>query len=161
MAIPLGTRTRAHGGGTRLPQAAATPPGPSVSPAAAGRSAAGTPLPRWAYHAGHLTTALLVTIATALVVAFRVRQQTVNAIILGTFLPLTFVSDVFVIGGELPAALRTIGDVFPLKHVSHTVLAVLDPAGRPWPWTDLAVVTAWTLAGLAALAVVNARRRAA
>ncbi|MFI6706403.1 ABC transporter permease [Nonomuraea sp. NPDC050478] len=157
---------------------------------------AGTPLPRWAYHTGHLATALLVTTATtvllalvaalghgvrigpgalagmlaaivlgtacftvlgALVVAFASRQQTVNAITLGTFLPLAFVSDVFVIGGELPGALRIAGDVFPLKHVSHTVLAAL--AGRPWPWTDLAMVTFWTLGGMAALAVVEARRR--
>ncbi|QYC41658.1 ABC-2 type transporter [Nonomuraea coxensis DSM 45129] len=160
---------------------------------------AGTPLPRWAYHAGHLTTALLVTLATtavlalvavlgydvriepravpgilaatalgaacftvlgAVVVAFASNQQTVNAITLGTFLPLAFVSDVFVVGGELPGALRTVGDVFPLRHVSHAILAVLDPAGRPWPWTDLAMVAAWTLGGLAVLAVVDARRGA-
>ncbi|MEV0389234.1 ABC transporter permease [Nonomuraea sp. NPDC050643] len=153
---------------------------------------AGTPLPGWAYHAGNLTTALLVTLATAVVlvvvgalgygvrvapgmipglliaivmggvcfavlgavvVAFTARQQTVNAIALGTFLPLAFVSDVFVIGGELPGVLRTIGEVFPLRHVSHTLLAVLDPAGRPWPWTDLAVVTVWALAGAVVLAV--------
>ncbi|MBB6347748.1 ABC transporter permease [Nonomuraea muscovyensis] len=156
----------------------------------------GTPLPRWAYHAGYLTTALLVTVATAivlalvaalgydvtiepamipgmlaaivlggacfavfgaLVVAFVTKQQTANAVTLGTFLPLAFVSDVFVIGGELPGVLRTIGDVFPLKHISHTLLAVLDPAGRPWPWTDLAVVAAWTLAGGAVLALKEGR----
>ncbi|MEV4800370.1 ABC transporter permease [Nonomuraea sp. NPDC049421] len=158
---------------------------------------AGTPLPGWAYHAGNLTNALLVTIATALtlalvtalgygvriepravlgmlaaivagaacfsvlgalVVALASRQQTVNAITLGTFLPLAFVSDVFVIG-ELPAVLRGAGDVLPLRHVSHAILTVLDPAGRPWPWADLAVVAAWTAAGIAALAVVRARRR--
>ncbi|MFI7707438.1 ABC transporter permease [Nonomuraea sp. NPDC049480] len=156
----------------------------------------GTPIPRWAYHAGHLTTALLVILATttvlvlvaalgydvtiepamipgilaaivlgsacfavfgALVVAFVTKQQTANAITLGTFLPLAFVSDVFVIGGELPGALRAIGDVFPLKHVSHALLAVLDPAGRPWPLMDLAVVAAWTLAGVAVLALKKGR----
>ncbi|SEH04012.1 ABC-type multidrug transport system, permease component [Nonomuraea solani] len=153
---------------------------------------AGAPLPRWAYHAGNLSTALLVTLSTvvvltvvaalgfgvevvpamipgalaaillggacfallaAVVVAFVSRQQTVNAITLGLFLPLAFVSDVFVIGGELPGVLRMIGDVFPLKHISHALLAVLDPAGRSFPWADLAVVTAWTLAGAAVLAV--------
>ncbi|TMR93627.1 ABC transporter permease [Nonomuraea basaltis] len=156
----------------------------------------GTPIPRWAYHAGNLTTALLVTLATAtvlalvaalgydvtiepamipgllaaivlgsacfavfgaLVVAFVTKQQTANAITLGTFLPLAFVSDVFVIGGELPGVLRAIGDVFPLKHVSHALLAVLDPAGRPWPLMDLAVVAAWTLAGVAVLALKKGR----
>lgn len=157
---------------------------------------AGTPLPRWAYHAGHLATALLVTTATAivlalvaalgydvaiapamipgmlaaivlggacfavlgaLVVAFVTKQQTANAVTLGTFLPLAFVSDVFVIGGQLPGVLRAIGDAFPLKHVSYTLLAVLDPAGRPWPWTDLAVVAAWTLGGGVLLALRQRR----
>ncbi|MDP4510047.1 ABC transporter permease [Nonomuraea turcica] len=160
----------------------------------------GTPLPLWAYRAGSLTMALLVTLVTAavlalvavlgygvniepvmipgmltaivlggacfavlgaLVVTFVSKQQTANAITLGTFLPLAFVSDVFVIGGELPGALRAIGDVFPLKHVSHTLLAVLDPAGRPWPWMDLAVVAAWTLAGAAVLALKETGMRAA
>ncbi|MGI5272426.1 ABC transporter permease [Nonomuraea sp. CA-218870] len=153
---------------------------------------AGTPLPRWAYHAGNLTTALLVIVATtgvlaavaalgygvgiepamvpgllaaivvgsacftllgALVVAFASRQQTVNAITLGTFLPLAFVSDVFVIGGELPGVLRAVGDAFPLKHLAHAFLAVLGPAGGRWPWADLAVVAGWTLAVAAVLAV--------
>lgn len=157
---------------------------------------AGTPLPRWAYHAGNLTTALLVTAATAvmltllaflgygvtitpaavagmitaivlgtacftvlgaLVVALVGKQQTVSAVTLGTFLPLAFVSDIFLIGAELPAPLTTIGDVFPLKHVSRTMLDTL--AGRPWPWAHLAVVVAWTLAGAAALTLVDTRRR--
>ncbi|MFC5821726.1 ABC transporter permease [Nonomuraea harbinensis] len=154
---------------------------------------AGTPLPLWAYHAGNLATALLVTAATtvlltllaafgygvtvtpgavagmlaaivlgtacftalgALVVALAGKQQTVNAVTLGTFLPLAFVSDVFVIGGELPAVLTAVGDAFPLKHLSHAVLDTL--AGRPWPWADLAVVTLWTLGATAALALVRA-----
>ncbi|MEV1249399.1 ABC transporter permease [Nonomuraea sp. NPDC049750] len=160
---------------------------------------AGTPLPPWAYHAGNLTTALVVTLITtvvlavvaalgygvgiepgvipgmlativlgsvcfavlgAVMVAFVTKQQTVNAITLGTFLPLAFVSDVFVVGGELPEILRTVGGVFPLRHISHALLAMLDPAGRPWPWADLAVVAAWTLAGAAVLAVKEGRRGA-
>jgi ABC-type multidrug transport system permease subunit len=105
---------------------------------------------------------LAITLGTAcfavlgsLVSVLAVKQQTVNAVTLGTFLPLAFVSDVFVIGGELPGPLRMIGDVFPLKHLSHALLAVLNPAGRPWPWADLAVVAAWTLVGALVLAVVR------
>lgn len=156
----------------------------------------GTPLPAWAYQAGNLVTALLVTSATAvvlatvavlgfevriepamiagmlgaivagvvcftvlgaLVVAFVRKQQTVGALTLGTFLPLAFVSDVFVMGGELPGVLSMVGDLFPLKHLSHTLLAVLDPAGRPWPWADLAVIAAWTLAAAAVLVLRGGR----
>ncbi|GII05303.1 ABC transporter permease [Planobispora takensis] len=94
----------------------------------------------------------------ALVATLTTRSPTANAITLGTFLPLAFISDVFVIGGPLPAVLETAGDLFPLKHLSHALLAALDPAGRPWPWTDLAVVAAWTLAGALVLALVNGRR---
>jgi ABC-type multidrug transport system permease subunit len=93
----------------------------------------------------------------ALVAALAGKQQAATAITLGTFLPLAFVSDVFVVGGELPAVLRTVGDVFPLKHLSHALLAVIAPAGRPWPWTDLAVVAAWALAGALLLALTRRR----
>ncbi|MEU4410954.1 ABC transporter permease [Streptosporangium sp. NPDC023963] len=94
----------------------------------------------------------------ALVATLVPRAPAANAITLGTFLPMAFVSDVFVVGGPLPDVLERAGDVLPLKHVSHALLAALDPAGRPWPWADLAVVAAWTLAAVLAVAVVNSRR---
>ncbi|GAA4039120.1 ABC transporter permease [Nonomuraea soli] len=80
------------------------------------------------------------------------KQQVANAVALGTFLPLAFVSDVFVIGGPLPGVLQSVGDVFPIKHVSHALLSALT--GGPWPWADLAVVAAWT-----AVAVIVLRWR--
>ncbi|MFC4058197.1 ABC transporter permease [Planomonospora corallina] len=93
-----------------------------------------------------------------LVATLAPRAPAANAITLGTFLPLAFVSDVFVVGGPLPGVLETAGDLFPLKHVSHALLAALDPAGRPWPWADLAVVAVWTAGGVLAVAVANGRR---
>ncbi|MEV5502847.1 hypothetical protein AB0M50_46335 [Nonomuraea fuscirosea] len=105
------------------------------------------------------------TVLGALVVAFVRRQQTFGALTLGTFLPPAFVSDMFVMGGELPGVLSTVGDLFPLKHLSHRLLAVLDPAGRPWLWADPAVIAAWTLAAAAVLVLKGGRwtavRRAA
>ncbi len=92
----------------------------------------------------------------ALVATLVSKATTVAAITLGTFLPLAFVSDVFIIGGPLPGVLEAVGDVFPLKHLSHALLAALDPAGHPWQWGDLAVVAGWTLAGALALAVAPA-----
>lgn len=112
---------------------------------------------------GVLATVLLgvacFTAAGALVASLVRTSQAANAITLGTFLPLAFVSDVFVIGGGLPAVLETVGEVFPLKHLSHALLAAFDPAGRPRPWADLAVIAAWTAGGALAVAAVTGIRR--
>ncbi|WP_440103053.1 ABC transporter permease [Streptosporangium sp. H16] len=97
------------------------------------------------------------TLLGTLVAGLAVKATTANAITLGTFLPLAFVSDVFVIGGTLPRPLGTIGDLFPLKHLSHALRALLDPAGPVWPWADLAVVAGWTMAAAAAVTVMRAR----
>ncbi|MEU8251559.1 ABC transporter permease [Nonomuraea sp. NPDC048916] len=96
----------------------------------------------------------------ALVATLVSKGVTANAITLSTFLLLAFVSEVFVVGGTLPAGLRTIGDLFPVKHTALALLAALDPAGRPWPWTDLAVLAGWTVAGVLAIAVVTRWRNA-
>jgi ABC-type multidrug transport system permease subunit len=75
----------------------------------------------------------------------------VPATALGTLLPLSFISDVFVVGdgGPLPAALRYTADVFPLKHLSRALLDALGPAGTGTgiAWTHLGVLAVWTLAG--------------
>ncbi len=85
----------------------------------------------------------------------------VPAVALGTLLPLSFISDVFVVGdgGPLPTALRYTADVFPLKHLSRAMLEALGPAGTGSgvAWTHLAVLAAWTLAGV----LVVARSRVA
>lgn len=75
--------------------------------------------------------------------------QTLTAVSLGTLLPLSFVSEVFIVGGELPRALQVVGDVFPLKHVVEALRAALGPGGpgAGFAWGHLAVVAAWTVAG--------------
>ncbi|WP_327004404.1 ABC transporter permease [Dactylosporangium sp. NBC_01737] len=85
--------------------------------------------------------------------------QYVPAVALGTLLPLSFISDVFVVGngGPLPAALRYTADVFPLKHLSRAMLDALGPDGGGVAWTHLGVLAVWTLAGV----LVAARSRAA
>ena len=100
----------------------------------------------------------------ALVAALRA-SQAVTAVALGTLLPLSFISDVFVIGdgGPLPAALRLIADVFPLKHLSRAMLEALGPAGSGSgsgiAWTHLAVLLLWTLTGVAGVALAARRDR--
>ncbi|MEV0592830.1 ABC transporter permease [Nonomuraea cavernae] len=96
----------------------------------------------------------------ALVSTLVSKGATANAVTLSSFLLLAFVSEVFVVGGTLPAGLRAVGDLFPVKHTALALLAALDPAGRPWPWADLAVLAGWTVAGVLAIAAVTRWRSA-
>lgn len=87
--------------------------------------------------------------------------RTISAVTIGTLLPLTFVSDVFMLGAEeLPRVLTVIGDVFPLKHLVNAMLTATRPdqAGAGFAWDHLAVVAAWTVAGLAVALTVRTRR---
>jgi ABC-2 type transport system permease protein len=72
------------------------------------------------------------------------------AVTLGTLMPLTFLSDVFYLGTDLPRPLQIVGDVFPLKHAMHALLPAMRPGatGTGFAWGHLAVVLAWTLAAL-------------
>lgn len=76
-----------------------------------------------------------------------------SAIGLGILLPLSFFSDVFLIGGA-PDWMASVGSLFPLRHFVHALAASLDPSGTSVPWVNLAVMFAW----LAAATVVAARR---
>jgi ABC-type multidrug transport system permease subunit len=73
------------------------------------------------------------------------------AVTLGTLLPLSFVSDVFMVGdAPLPGWLAAAGDVFPLKHLVAALLAATSPAGPDTGFATghLVVVAGWTAAGL-------------
>jgi hypothetical protein len=68
-------------------------------------------------------------------------------------LPLSFVSDIFVVG-NIPAPVQAFASLFPLKHVVAALAATLDPAGGSLAWTDLAVIAVW----LVGASVVALRR---
>jgi ABC-2 type transport system permease protein len=72
----------------------------------------------------------------------------VPAIALGVLLPLSFVSDIFMLG-DLPPVVSFIGWLFPLKHFVHAIVNTMDPAtaGAGWSWVHLAVLVAWGTAG--------------
>jgi ABC-type multidrug transport system permease subunit len=76
--------------------------------------------------------------------------RTVNAITLGTLIPLSFLSDVFYVGAELPGQLQLVGDLFPLKHAVHAFAVALqaDSVGSGFAWADLGVIAGWAVAGL-------------
>jgi ABC-type multidrug transport system permease subunit len=97
------------------------------------------------------------------VVALMRSARSVIAVTLGTLLPLSFVSEVFVVGeAAMPPWLSTIADLFPLRHLMEVMLTATRPGvdGLGVAWAHVAVVAGWTLAALAVLAV-HARRTAA
>jgi ABC-2 type transport system permease protein len=85
------------------------------------------------------------------VLALMPSARSVTAVTLGTLMPLTFVSDVFYVGAELPRQLAAIGDAFPIKHAVHAFTAALglNATTSGYAWADLAAVAAWAAAGLA------------
>ena len=78
-------------------------------------------------------------------------SKAMGAVGLAVLLPLSFFSDVFVIG-DLPAWMTAVGNVFPLRHFVHALAGALDPAGVSVAWADVVVMLVW-LASATALAV--------
>jgi ABC-2 type transport system permease protein len=81
-------------------------------------------------------------------VAVAPSAKAVTAIGLGILLPLSFFSDIFMIG-DAPAWMGTVGSLFPLRHFVHALVAVLDgEAIATWAPNTLAM-TAWLVAAAA------------
>lgn len=72
--------------------------------------------------------------------------QAVVGVTLGTLLPLSFVSDVFVFGMPFPDWLERLTWVFPLRHATRAMTEVT--AGLGLGGEHLGVLALWTLAGL-------------
>jgi ABC-2 type transport system permease protein len=83
-------------------------------------------------------------------------RKAASAVGLGILFPVSFISNVFV-AGDMPAWLDTVGSVLPLKHLAHSLVTALDPAGTAVSWTGVAVMTAWLV--VAALLSVRLFRR--
>lgn len=73
------------------------------------------------------------------------------AIVNGIILPLLFISDVFIQTDQAPAWVGTLGDVFPIKHLSQALQTAFTPGatGAGFEWGHLGIVAAWGVAGLA------------
>jgi ABC-type multidrug transport system permease subunit len=76
-------------------------------------------------------------------------------IALGTLLPLSFISDIFVAGVTFPAWLDAISWFFPLRHASRAMTEAAMPQvmGSGLSWGHLGVLLAWTLAGALVVAL--------
>ncbi len=95
--------------------------------------------------------------ALGLAVVSLVRSaQSVIGITLGTLLPLSMISDIFVIGVDFPPVLNAIGWFFPLRNaVAATTgaAAPADVADAGLTLDHVAVVVAWTVVALAVVAL--------
>ena len=80
--------------------------------------------------------------------------------ILGTILPLCFLSGIFIpFGNGTPSWLVWIARIFPVRHFAAGMLAGF--VGTPFDWTDVLVVAARGVAGLlvAVASSAGSRRR--
>jgi ABC-2 type transport system permease protein len=83
---------------------------------------------------------------TAIVPNAEAAPAVVNAIIL----PLLFLSGVFIpVGPTSPAWMRTLGDVFPVKHFVQAAMgSFYGGLHLTFRWKDVLIVAAWGFAGL-------------
>ncbi len=107
---------------------------------------------------GRSTAAVLVTLVIAsgcfsalglaLAMALPTMQLTL-AVTNGVVIPLAFVSDMFMVGAQMPPALATIGWLFPLKHLTALFSDALNPylTGSGFELDHLAVIALWGLLG--------------
>lgn len=112
----------------------------------------------------HKVPAMLVTLllgivcCAALGLALAALTRTVRAaqaLAQGLLIPLAFISDVFIVGADLPRWLDVAGSVLPLKHFARAMAETFHPgAGYGFSPGHLAVLAAWALAG-----ALVARRR--
>ncbi len=89
------------------------------------------------------------------VVALARTGQGVIGITLGSLLPLSFISDVFVVGADYPPLMDRIGWFFPLRHATRAMTDAAAPLDLSFSGLDLdhlAVVVAWTVAALVVVA---------
>ncbi|MCM4084824.1 ABC transporter permease [Paractinoplanes hotanensis] len=100
-----------------------------------------------------LVTLLLgIGCCTALGLALAASIRTVTAtqaLAQGLLIPLAFISDVFIVGADLPRPLAWLGSFLPLKHLAGAMAETFEPGdGAGFSPGHLAALVAWTLAGI-------------
>lgn len=102
-----------------------------------------------------LGTATLTACGFALAGALR-DSKAVNAAALAIALPVSFFSGVFAVG-QTPAWMETVGALLPVRHLTGSMVAALDPAGPSFDVLSAVVMLGW-LVGAAAVALRLWRR---
>ena len=96
-----------------------------------------------------LASAAFSALGFALAMALPTMQLTL-AVSNGIVIPLAFVSDMFMVGAQMPTTLSTIGWLFPLKHLTALFADALNPylTGTGFQARHLAVIALWGLLGV-------------
>ncbi len=73
------------------------------------------------------------------------------AIVQFSILPLNFISNVFVDMRDAPEWINTVSEIFPIRHFADAMLGIWNPlaSGTGFYWSDLGVIAAWGVAGVA------------
>jgi ABC-2 type transport system permease protein len=105
-----------------------------------------------------LASACFSALGLALAMALPTMELTI-AVSNGIVIPLAFLSDMFMMTGQMPDWLAAIGWLFPLKHLTAVFADALNPylSGSGFELDHLAVIALWGLAG-AVVATVQLRR---
>lgn len=81
-------------------------------------------------------------------------EDAAPAVTNAVFLPLYFISGVFVPNEGVPDWVSTVGNLFPVSHLNQALQESFDPFadGPAWPWNHWLVIAAWgAVAGMIAL----------
>ena len=107
-----------------------------------------------------VASACFSALGLALAMALPTMQLTL-AVSNGLVIPLAFISDMFMLTGQMPDWLATIGWLFPLKHLTALFNDALNPyaTGSGLDLGHLAVIAAWGLAGGVVATVLLRRDR--
>lgn len=75
--------------------------------------------------------------------------QATIALTNGIVVPLSFVSDVFMSGGDMPVWMERLGWAFPLKHLAVLLGDALNPylTGSGFSWDHIGALAAWGVGG--------------
>ncbi len=119
-----------------------------------GRVAYGIDLPTRSLPAFLVTLVVGAACFCALGLAFTAvipNAEAAPAIVNASVLPLLFLSGVFIPTDDGPAWIRTLADIFPVRHFLDALIeSFIPPPDNPSGWLPghLAVVAAWAVAGL-------------
>jgi ABC-2 type transport system permease protein len=81
--------------------------------------------------------------------AFVPNADAAPAIVNAIILPLLFLSGIFIpLQESSPQWMKTVGDLFPVKHFAEATMGSFYGAPLPFQWSDVGVVAAWGVAGL-------------
>ena len=85
-------------------------------------------------------------------------EDAAPAVTNAVFLPLYFISGVFVPNDQVPSWVETVGNLFPVSHLNQALQESFNPFadGPAWPWNHWLVILGWGAFG-AAIALTRFR----